>query len=252
MPETSIGNPASSASPGMLAAGAANWATPETIESFSSQGPTTDGRTKPDIVGTDRGDSVSYGAGGFAGTSQASPHVAGLAALVLQRFPAFTPSQVVSYLKTNALPRGAAPNNTWGYGLAHLPALPPGPAINVTAVAGSGEATVSWDAPASDGGSAITQYTVTSDPDRLTAVVDSSTLSATVTGLAGGIAYTFTVTATNAAGASEASAPSNSVTLPIPPAVPALSGWGFGALTVVMGAALLMFGAARKRVPQRE
>ena len=57
----SIANPAESASPGMLAVGAANWATPTTIETFSSQGPTTDGRTKPDLVGVDRGDSVSYG-----------------------------------------------------------------------------------------------------------------------------------------------------------------------------------------------
>ena len=42
---TSIGNPAESANAGMLAAGASNWVTPNTIEDFSSRGPTTDGRT---------------------------------------------------------------------------------------------------------------------------------------------------------------------------------------------------------------
>jgi hypothetical protein len=73
----SIGNPADSADPGLLAVGASDWATPTVIEVVSSQGPTTDGRTKPDIVGADRGDSVSYGPRGFPGTSQASPHVAG-------------------------------------------------------------------------------------------------------------------------------------------------------------------------------
>ena len=70
---TSIGNPAESANPGMLAVGAAKWSTPSTIESFSSQGPTTDGRVKPDIVGADGGNSVSYGAGGFFGTARLRP-----------------------------------------------------------------------------------------------------------------------------------------------------------------------------------
>ncbi len=65
---TSIGNPAESANTGMLAVGAANWSTTSTIEPFSSQGPTTDGRVKPDIVGADRGDSISYGPSGFPGS----------------------------------------------------------------------------------------------------------------------------------------------------------------------------------------
>ncbi len=191
-PATSIGNPAGSANAGMLAVGAANWATPNTIESFSSQGPTTDGRIKPDIIGADRGDSVTYGANGFSGTSQSSPHVAGLAALVLERFPSFTPAQLADYLKDNALPRGTVPNNTWGYGFAQLPSLAPDPPTSVSAVAGNGQATVSWSAPSFDGGSAITKYTVTSNPDSLTAEVDGSTLSGTVTSLTNGISYTFT------------------------------------------------------------
>ena len=216
---TSIVNPAESANSGMLAVGAASWATPDTIEDFSSRGPTTDGRTKPDIVGADRGDSATY-SGPFPGTSQASPHVAGLAALVLQQFPNFTPVEVADYLKANALPRGAVPNNTWGFGLAQLPALSPGPPTGVTSVAGDAQATVSWSAPAADGGSAITQYTVDSSPDGVTAAVSGSTLSATVTGLTNGTAYSFTVAGTNAVGASEVSSPSNSVTPKGPPDPP--------------------------------
>jgi subtilisin family serine protease len=125
-PSHSIAVPAESASGGLLAAGAASWATPETIESFSSQGPTRDGRVKPDIVGIDYADTVSYGPSGFPGTSQAAPHVAGLAALVKQRFPGLAPDAVADYLTQQASARGSVPNNTWGHGLAHLPAMQPG------------------------------------------------------------------------------------------------------------------------------
>ena len=130
----SIGNPAESANPGLLAVGAAgrngridNPFDPSIIEPFSSQGPTPDGRTKPDIVGADAGQSVSYRSdhnpnGYFFGTSQASSHVAGLAALVKQSFPGYTPRQVATYLKNSAQARGAKPNNTWGHGYARLPA----------------------------------------------------------------------------------------------------------------------------------
>ena len=117
----SIGNPAESRNSGMLAAGAARISDTNTIEGFSSQGPTTDDRTKPDIVGADGGASDTYGT--WYGTSQASPHVAGLAALVKERFPGYTPQQIATYLKNNTQPRGAVPNNTWGYGFAKLPTL---------------------------------------------------------------------------------------------------------------------------------
>jgi RHS repeat-associated protein len=86
------------------------------------------------------------------------------------------------------------------------PAAPSG----VTATAGSLSATVSWSA-ASNGGSPITGYTVTSSPGSFTATVTGAT-TATVTGLTNGTAYTFTVTATNAIGTSGASVPSTSVT----------------------------------------
>ena len=59
--------------------------------------------------------------GPWVGTSQASPHVAGLAALAKQRYPTATPSEIANFLKQNSVPRGAVPNNTWGYGLAALP-----------------------------------------------------------------------------------------------------------------------------------
>lgn len=83
---------------------------------------------------------------------------------------------------------------------------------NVVAVAGDTEATITWDAPASDGGSDVILYTVTSDPEDISAMVAGSELEATVTGLTNGLDYTFTVTATNSVGTSAASTPSNTIT----------------------------------------
>ena len=116
----SIFSPADSAHTGMLAVGAASTASSD-IRYFSSLGPTPDGRTKPDIVGADGYIAVS---GTNYGTSYAAPHVAGLAALVRQQNPAFSPAQTTEYLKTHAVPRGNPyPNNTWGHGFAQLPPL---------------------------------------------------------------------------------------------------------------------------------
>jgi FtsP/CotA-like multicopper oxidase with cupredoxin domain len=99
------------------------------------------------------------------------------------------------------------------------PATVPGAPTIGTAVAGNARATVSFTAPASNGGSPITLYTVTSSPGGKTATGASSPI--TVTGLTNGTAYTFTVKATNAVGTGPASGPSNSVTpTNVPPAVP--------------------------------
>src|SRR5208337_1342780 len=63
---------------------------------------------------------------------------------------------------------------------------------------------------ASNGGSAITGFTVTSNPGGITGQGAASPIS--VTGLTNGTAYTFTVTAANAVGTGPASSPSNQVT----------------------------------------
>lgn len=86
----------------------------------------------------------------------------------------------------------------------------PGAPVIGTATAGNGQATVTFTAPTSNGGVAIAGYTVTSNPGGFTGMGSGTPI--TVTGLTNGTAYTFTVTATNAAGTSAASAASNSVT----------------------------------------
>ncbi len=90
--------------------------------------------------------------------------------------------------------------------------LPGAPTIGV-ATAGIAQATVTFTAPASNGGSTIISYTATSNPGGFTGTLSQAgSGTITVTGLANGTAYTFTVTATNATGTGAASAASNSVT----------------------------------------
>ncbi len=106
------------------------------------------------------------------------------------------------------------------------PAAPTG----VAAVAGNTTAAVSWTAP-NNGGSAITSYTVTpyaagTAQPPIAVVGTPPPTGTTVTGLANGTAYTFTVTATNAIGTSGASAPSAAVT-PAAPTVAAIANGGF-------------------------
>lgn len=107
------------------------------------------------------------------------------------------------------------------------PISAPGAPTGVSAVAGNGQATVSFTAPVSDGGSPITNYTVTSNPGNLTGTGAASPI--TVTGLTNGTGYSFTVTATNSAGTSLASNSSNPV---IPQAQVTVATGGTGGGTV--------------------
>ena len=92
-----------------------------TYASFSSVGPTADGRTKPDVVADGVGDycalrALSSYSTGFQGTSLSTPLVAGAAALILSAHPELTPIQVRDALRNTA--SGAmSPNDSTGWGV---------------------------------------------------------------------------------------------------------------------------------------
>ena len=89
--------------------------------------------------------------------------------------------------------------------------------INITAVRGNGQVTVSWNAPQNDGGSEIISYQVKSNGDSAHTCFAPGSTSCIVTDLKNGESYAFTVTARNSAGNSLPSAPSAVV---VPATVP--------------------------------
>lgn len=99
------------------------------------------------------------------------------------------------------------------------PTAPDAP-TNVVGTRGNTQVSVAFDAPASDGGSAIISYTATSSPGGFTATGASSPL--VVTGLTNGTPYTFTVTADNAVGESDPSSASAAVTPATVPGAPTI------------------------------
>lgn len=106
----------------------------------------------------------------------------------------------------------------------------PSPPLSPYATAGDGSAYVQFSGPASNDGSPVTGYTVTSLPAG-GVDADAGSLSDThlVTGLTNGETYQFVVVATNAYGTSEASTASNAIVPFEPPSL------AVGDLSVVEG-----------------
>ncbi len=92
------------------------------VASFSSRGPTADGRVKPDILfpgvgivscragGTSMGNPLDDFYTSASGTSMATPHASGVAALLLEAYPDLTPAQVKARMMGSAMNLKLDPN----------------------------------------------------------------------------------------------------------------------------------------------
>ena len=108
--EGSISTPADAR--GAVSVGAVHYSN-KIIEKFSSTGPTDDGREKPEICGYDDVRVLNYK---FRGTSASAPHVAGMAALLLDANPSATADEIQHSIETSAEP---GPEGC-GYGIMSL------------------------------------------------------------------------------------------------------------------------------------
>ena len=133
-------------------------------------------------------------------------------------------SYIFTVTATNAVGTGAASGASSPVTPTTVPGLP---TIGV-ATAGDASAMVTWTAPASDGGSPITSYTVTAADSTTpanggqTCTWTTGSLTCTVNGLTNGDSYIFTVTATNAVGTGAASGASSPVTPVTSPGAPTI------------------------------
>jgi subtilisin family serine protease len=171
-----------------------SWQTFETLQaiaSFSSKGPTRDGRTKPDITapGTMIASVLSKDVTGTScpggsnsslvltsdntywilqGTSMATPHTVGGVALLLQQNPNLNWSDIKNIVQSNARTdsfTGATPNNTWGAGKLRVTILTP-PCTNTGAVFRIERMTgnVCTDGSLNPGGADVAEYILASEP----------------------------------------------------------------------------------------
>ncbi len=113
---------------------------------------------------------------------------------------------------TNSVaPSGVTANSNSTASVAAI--VPTAPTIGTATATSATTATVSYTASSSNGGATITSYTAVSSPSGITgSLATSGSGTITVSGLAGGTSYTFTVFATNSAGNSPSSSASNSIT----------------------------------------
>lgn len=151
-----------------------------------------------------------------------------------------TPTQAGTFTGTVTASNGVLPNATQLFSITIASGATVATApLEVSALSGNGQASVGFLPPTSDGGAPISSYTATCTPNAgATFFVAGSSSPLVVAPLVNGLTYTCTVRATNSAGDSPESAPSNPVT---PSAAPpaaltlAITGSGTGTVSAVPG-----------------
>ena len=156
---------------------------------------------------------IGGGNGTKDGTSMASPHVAGAAAVIWSLNPSYTSSQVSSALISSATPNKisdamGSPNRLLY--LAPSSGVAPGAPSTISASVSNGAVTITWTAPTSTGTNAITAYQVVTSGGTTVCSWTSGPLQCQATSLSAGT-YSFKVSASSAAGTSPYSSLSNSV-----------------------------------------
>jgi Subtilase family len=226
-------------------------------------------RQKPDLVGPDGGNDTFLGftlASGvppivddstiagcknnasfpnFFGTSAATPHVASIAALLLQADPSLTPAQIYTIFRSSTLPMGTVPNYSSGYGFlqadlaaAATPAVVPAtPTLSLgsSSITVGSSTTLTWS-------SANNQGCTAGGTSSSWSGAEASAGSQTVTPAAVG-SVTYTLYCTNNAGVS----PTASIMLTVNAAASGGSSHGGGALGVYSLLGLLGLCVARMR-----
>ena len=90
-----------------------------TRSSFSSSGPTFDGRIKPDVMALGSGTSIINGNGLLttgSGTSYSTPLVAGMAACIWGAMPQLKSTELLQYIRESGM-NASTPDTLYGYGI---------------------------------------------------------------------------------------------------------------------------------------
>jgi hypothetical protein len=160
------------------------------------------------------GPALTYKVTPYIGTTAQTPKTVSAPATSM-RISALTTGTTYTFKVESVNPNGSGPVSTASNAVTPLVPVVPSPPTGVSATPTSASALVKWNAPDSDGESAVTGYTITpyigASAQTATQVGAGST-SATVSGLANGSAYTFKVSAKNAVGTGTASAASAAIT----------------------------------------
>ncbi len=167
--------------PGVVAVGAIDHAdyTTGPIESYSSQGPTNDGRTKPDLAAPDNVMTGTSPYTPFPGTSGAAPHASGAAALLLSQQSTLSGSALRSLLLSNTIPMGSS--NVYGNGRLYMqapttPNQPPTAAFSYSPTSPTTGQSVGFNASASsDPDGSIVSYAWDFNGDSVTDATGVST-----------------------------------------------------------------------------